>query len=130
MRSFIRTLSINIVFSPHNLVQDRLFNEFNVILCRNVLIYFNKQLQERVHDLLYESLTMFGVLGLGQQETIKFNPREDSYEEIEGGTHLYRRICITGLPNDHKVNHAARRTLSTSCWSTIVLRTFWRWRRS
>jgi chemotaxis protein methyltransferase CheR len=90
---FHSDLKGNMVFSPHNLAQDSLFNEFNVILCRNVLIYFNQHLQERVHSLLYESLTMFGILGLGQQETIKFNPREGSYAEIEDGTHLYQRIA-------------------------------------
>jgi chemotaxis protein methyltransferase CheR len=90
---FHSALKHNIVFSPHNLAQDSLFNEFNVILCRNVLIYFNKQLQERVHNLLYQSLAIFGVLGLGQQETMKFGPREDNYEEIESGTRLYRRIA-------------------------------------
>src|SRR5258706_3799776 len=86
-------LKYNIVFSPHNLAQDSPFNEFNVILCRNVLIYFNKQLQERVHNLLYESLAIFGILGLGQQETIKFDPCEDNYAEIESGARLYRRIA-------------------------------------
>jgi chemotaxis protein methyltransferase CheR len=89
---FDRALKRNIVFSPHNLAQDSPFNEFNVILCRNVLIYFNKRLQERVQSLLYQSLILFGILGLGQQETIKFDPCEDQYEEVESGTRLYRRI--------------------------------------
>ncbi len=89
---FNPSLKRNIVFSPHNLAQDGPFNDFNVILCRNVLIYFNKQLQERVHNLLYESLVIFGILGLGQQETIKFNPHEHKYEELERGERLYRRI--------------------------------------
>ena len=48
--------SSNIVFSQHNLATDRLFNEFNVILCRNVLIYFDRTLQDRVHGLFYDSL--------------------------------------------------------------------------
>jgi chemotaxis protein methyltransferase CheR len=89
---FNPSLKRNIIFSPHNLAQDGPFNDFNVILCRNVLIYFNKQLQERVHNLLYESLVIFGILGLGQQETIKFNPHEHKYEELERGERLYRRI--------------------------------------
>jgi chemotaxis protein methyltransferase CheR len=90
---FDAELKRNIIFSLHDLVQDSAFNEFNVILCRNVLIYFNKRLQERVHRLIYESLTPFGILGLGQQETIKFNPHEDKYEELEHGERLYRRIA-------------------------------------
>jgi chemotaxis protein methyltransferase CheR len=85
-------LGENIVFSQHNLAMDSSFNEFHVILCRNVLIYFNEQLQARVHSLLYDSLVMFGVLGLGQQETIKFNPHEGRYEELERGEKLYRRV--------------------------------------
>jgi chemotaxis protein methyltransferase CheR len=89
---FSPSLKQNIVFSPHNLAQDGPFNEFNVILCRNVLIYFNKQLQERVHNLLYQSLVAFGILGLGQQESIKFNPHEHKYEELELGSRLYRRV--------------------------------------
>lgn len=82
----------NIVFSQHNLATDGSFNEFNVILCRNVLIYFNQLLQERVHKLLYESIGMFGVLGLGHQESLKFTPHEKHYEELEGHEKLYRRI--------------------------------------
>ncbi len=90
---FSASLRDNIVFSQHNLAMDGPFNEFNVIMCRNVLIYFNKTLQERVHNLLYESLVMFGVLGLGQQETVKFNPYESAYEELERGSRLYRRVA-------------------------------------
>jgi chemotaxis protein methyltransferase CheR len=89
---FRPALRENIIFSQHNLAMDRSFNEFHVILCRNVMIYFNKTLQKRVHTLLYDSLVMFGVLGLGHQETIKFNPYESRYEELMRGEKLYRRI--------------------------------------
>ena len=89
-RSFLKE---NIVFSTHNLVTDASFNEFNVILCRNVLIYFNQRLQEQVHKLFYESLRMFGILGLGRQETLKMTPYEHCYEEVEGQEKLYRRIA-------------------------------------
>ncbi|MCP4994006.1 MAG: protein-glutamate O-methyltransferase CheR, partial [Gammaproteobacteria bacterium] len=57
----------NIVFSQHNLTTDGTFNEFNIIFCRNVMIYFNKVLQDRVHQLFYESLTRLGYLILGSQ---------------------------------------------------------------
>ncbi len=87
-RSFLKE---NIIFSAHNLVTDASFNEFNVILCRNVLIYFNKLLQERVHKLLYESLQMFGVLGLGRHETIKTTPYEHCYKELDQQERLYWR---------------------------------------
>lgn len=89
---FRSSLKENIVFSQHNLATDSSFNEFNVILCRNVLIYFNQLLQERVHKLLYQSLGRFGVLGLGHQESLKFTPHEKHYEELERHEKLYRRI--------------------------------------
>jgi chemotaxis protein methyltransferase CheR len=89
-RSFLKE---NIVFSTHNLVTDASFNEFNVILCRNVLIYFNQCLQEQVHKLLYESLRVFGILGLGRHETLKMTAYEHCYEEVESQEKLYRRIA-------------------------------------
>lgn len=89
---FRSSLKENIVFSQHNLATDGSFNEFNVILCRNVLIYFNQSLQERVHKLLYESLIRFGVLGLGRQESLKFTPHEYHYEALDKREKLYRRI--------------------------------------
>src|SRR5215475_431286 len=87
------SLRENVVFAQHNLASDASFNEFHVILCRNVMIYFNSQLQAHVHHLLYESLVMFGVLGLGAKETMKFSPHESAYEEIDSVARLYRRIA-------------------------------------
>jgi chemotaxis protein methyltransferase CheR len=89
---FQRSLGENIVFAQHNLVSDRSFNEFNVIVCRNVMIYFDRALQERVHDLFYESLVTFGVLALGAKESIRFSPHEDAYEELDANERLYRKI--------------------------------------
>jgi chemotaxis protein methyltransferase CheR len=89
---FSSNLKENIIFSQHNLATDHSFNEFNIILCRNVLIYFDKVLQMRVHKLFYESLVRFGILGLGRQESVKFTPHENDYKELESGEKLYRRI--------------------------------------
>ena len=86
------TLQRNIVFSQHNLVSDAPFNEFNVILCRNVMIYFNRGLQERTHHLFHASLAMFGILGLGSRESLRFIPHEHMYEPLVSGEKLYRRI--------------------------------------
>ena len=86
------SLQRNIVFSQHNLVSDGPFNEFNVILCRNVMIYFNRGLQERTHALFHGSLAMFGILGLGARESMRFIPQESAYEQLEPGEKLYRRI--------------------------------------
>jgi chemotaxis protein methyltransferase CheR len=89
---FQRSLTENVVFAQHNLVSDRSFNEFNVIVCRNVMIYFDRALQDRVHRLFYDSLTNFGVLGLGHKETVKFSPYTDLYEELDPNEKLYRKI--------------------------------------
>ena len=89
---FHPVLKTNVVFSEHNLVTDGSFNEFHVILCRNVMIYFNKALQERVHNLIYESLSMFGFLGLGNKESLRFTPREAFYEKVNGRDKLYRKV--------------------------------------
>ncbi len=78
------------VFAPHNLAQDSSFNEFQLVVCRNVLIYFGRPLQERVHDLFLESLARFGVLALGHKESI-IASHEDRYEILDPIEKLYRR---------------------------------------
>lgn len=89
---FSPSLTRNTVFSQHNLVTDRSFSEFNVIFCRNVLIYFDRELQHRVHTLFYESLVMFGVLALGSKESLRFSQYEDCYEKLDRREKLYRKI--------------------------------------
>jgi chemotaxis protein methyltransferase CheR len=90
--AFDPALRRNVVFAEHNLATDRSFNEFNVVICRNVLIYFNRPLQERVHALLHESLERRGFLGLGSRETIRFTPYEDRYEVVDPVERLYRKM--------------------------------------
>jgi chemotaxis protein methyltransferase CheR len=89
---FSSALKSNVVFSEHNLATDGSFNEFQVILCRNVMIYFNKDLQARVHKLLYDSLSMFGVFGLGNKESLRFTPRASFYQHLNDHDKLYRKI--------------------------------------
>ena len=89
---FQRSLIENVVFAQHNLVSDRSFNEFHTIVCRNVMIYFEKKLQDHVHRLFYESLPTFGILALGHKESIRFSPFEDRYEELDSGEKLYRKV--------------------------------------
>jgi chemotaxis protein methyltransferase CheR len=84
-------LQKNIVFAEHNLVTDSSFNEFDIIICRNVLIYFNKSLQNEVHQLFYESLSLSGFLGLGKREGIRFTSYGNCYEEIDSTEKLYRK---------------------------------------
>jgi chemotaxis protein methyltransferase CheR len=90
--AFHRSLTKNVVFSQHNLVTDGSFNDFHVILCRNVMIYFNSALSARVHRLLYDSLAPLGFLGLGSKESIRFTPHEACYEEFDSEARIYRRI--------------------------------------
>jgi chemotaxis protein methyltransferase CheR len=89
---FDRSLCDNVVFAQHNLVSDRSFNEFHLIVCRNVMIYFDTALQNRVHELFYESLTRFGVLALGHKEAITFTPHEGDYEALDTEERIYRRV--------------------------------------
>ena len=76
---FDETLSERMVFSQHNLVSDRSFNEFDLILCRNVMIYFDKDLQDRALILFDESLSRLGFLALGTKESIKFSAIQNRY---------------------------------------------------
>jgi chemotaxis protein methyltransferase CheR len=89
---FEPSLAENVVFAQHNLATDRSFNEFHVIMCRNVMIYFNRELQEHVHKLLYDSLTHFGVLGLGHRESLAFSGHREAYEELDESVRLYRKV--------------------------------------
>ena len=89
---FRPSLRENVVFAQHNLVTDASFNHFNVIFCRNVLIYFNNTLQDRVQKLFLNSMEMFGILGLGKKETIRYTAVADCYDDIDREERLYRRV--------------------------------------
>jgi chemotaxis protein methyltransferase CheR len=89
---FSKSLTENVVFAQHNLAMDRAFNEFNAIICRNVMIYFDKTLQERVHTLFHESLDTFGILALGHKESILFTPFANAYEELDAAERIYRKL--------------------------------------
>jgi len=82
----------NVIFSPHNLATDNSFNEFNLIVCRNVLIYFNRELQDRVFNLFYESLNPFGYMMLGKKETISLSAHNKRFEVIDRENRIYRKI--------------------------------------
>ena len=90
---FDRRLTENVVFAQHNLVSDHGFNEFHAILCRNVLIYFDRTLQERVLQLFYESLVRFGVLALGHKETIRLSEVSDRFEDLDRLEKLWRKTA-------------------------------------
>jgi chemotaxis protein methyltransferase CheR len=84
-----KSLRSNIVFAPHNLATDQSFNEFQLILCRNVLIYFNHELQNRVINLMHASLCDFGILGLGNKETLSFTDKKQCFETLDKKEKIY-----------------------------------------
>ena len=85
-------LKKNIVFAQHNLVTDSTFGEMNLIICRNVLIYFDRQLQNRVIELFRKSLVRRGILCLGSKESLNFSNQRNSFEDFVAGEKIYRRI--------------------------------------
>ncbi|WP_407311250.1 CheR family methyltransferase [Desulfosporosinus sp. SB140] len=89
---FDQTLKRNMVFTQHNLGIDSSFNEFNLIICKNVLIYFNKKLQDKAHKLFLDSLSFGGFLVLGKKESIDFSPYKHKYKEIDTEEKIYIRI--------------------------------------
>jgi chemotaxis protein methyltransferase CheR len=90
--TFAPWLRDNVVFGQHDLATDRSFNEFNFILCRNVMIHFGPGLRRRVHELLDASLGRLGVLALGARESLRGSGVEDRYEALDEEARLYRRL--------------------------------------
>jgi chemotaxis protein methyltransferase CheR len=89
---FRKSLSRHVIFSQHNLVCDSAFNEFHLIMCRNVLLYFDQTLRERAYQLFDASLTTFGWLVLGKQESLRFSGHAASFRELQDGMRIYRRL--------------------------------------
>ncbi|MDB5202328.1 MAG: protein-glutamate O-methyltransferase CheR [Ferruginibacter sp.] len=88
---FDESLSSRMVFSTHNLVSDASFNEFQLILCRNVLIYFDKDLQNKVLETMDKSLDSLGFLALGSKESIRFSPIDKQYIQIDNKEKIWRK---------------------------------------
>jgi chemotaxis protein methyltransferase CheR len=88
---FDKDLISKVVFSQHNLVSDRSFNEFDLIICRNVLIYFENDLQHQTFELFDQSLSKLGFLALGSKETLKYGPLKNRYEAI-AGQKIWRKL--------------------------------------
>ncbi|MDF3078990.1 MAG: protein-glutamate O-methyltransferase CheR [Sphingobacteriaceae bacterium] len=82
MAKFDETLKEKMIFSTHNLVSDGSFNEFQLIMCRNVLIYFDTDLQARVFSLFDGSLEKLGYLALGSKETLNFSTIASKYKQL------------------------------------------------
>ncbi len=91
-----QTLKEKIVFADHNLVTDSVFGEMHLIVCRNVLIYFNKGLQNRVIGLFLDSLAEGGFLCLGSKESPDFTEYFDAFETVAGEEKIFRRKPVYG----------------------------------
>ena len=89
--AFDRSLVRNVVFAQHNLASEGTFNEFHLIVCRNVMIYFERSLQERVFELFDDSLVRLGILGLGAKESLRMSERAPKYDELDPAERIYRK---------------------------------------
>lgn len=87
-----RRLKKAIVFSDHSLATDSVFAEVQLVSCRNVLIYFEKELQERALGVLTESVTRRGFLGLGMKETLRFSRHAAAFAELVSDARIYRKL--------------------------------------
>lgn len=84
-------LKKNVIFADHDLATDQVFGEMQVILCRNVIIYFNRDLQKRVFRLFHDSLDIGGFLCLGSKESLRFSGCSDSFDAIEERQRIFRK---------------------------------------
>ena len=89
---FDKSLAANIVFADHSLATDSVFSETQLVLCRNVLIYFNKKLQDRALGLFHESLSHRGFMGLGSKESIDFSTYAARFEPLDRPERIFRKL--------------------------------------
>lgn len=92
--SFDRTLRRNVVFSDHSLVTDAVFGEMQLISCRNVMINFDRSLQDHAIGLFSDSLSRKGFLGLGSKESLRFSRHADAFDEFDGDKKIYQRRSL------------------------------------
>jgi chemotaxis protein methyltransferase CheR len=86
-----KSLRQHIVFSDHSLATDSVFAEVHLVSCRNVLIYFDRQLQDRAISLFSEALVRKGFLGIGSKESLRFSSHADAFEELVRDDRIYRK---------------------------------------
>lgn len=91
--AFDRTLRRGIVFADHSLATDTVFSEVHLVSCRNVLIYFNRALQDRAIGLFHEALVHRGFLGLGSKESLQFGAHANAFEICAREQRLYRKAA-------------------------------------
>jgi chemotaxis protein methyltransferase CheR len=89
---FDKSLREHIVFSDHSLATDSVFAEVQLVSCRNVLIYFDRDLQDRAVGLFRDSLCRKGFLGIGSKETLRFSAHSDSFGELARDERIYQKL--------------------------------------
>jgi hypothetical protein len=105
----VKALRERITFANHNLMSDGVFAEMNLVMCRNVIIYFDRNLKNRSLKLFSDSLVPRGFLVLGSQESIHSSDCNHEYESIESKERIYRRLAqalsklLPALPEDYKI---------------------------
>jgi chemotaxis protein methyltransferase CheR len=90
--SFDRSLQKGVTWTAHNLATDSSFNDFHLVVCANVLIYFREALQARAHRLIYDSLVRGGYLAMGSRESLINCPEQGHYEQVRDGVNLFRKL--------------------------------------
>jgi chemotaxis protein methyltransferase CheR len=90
--SFKPGLREQIIFAQHNLASDGSFNEFHLVVARNVVTHFNRSLAYRAHQVIFESLVRLGFLGLSAKESLRYTPHQRAYEEVLETERFYRRL--------------------------------------
>jgi chemotaxis protein methyltransferase CheR len=85
-------LRSGVTWAQHNLASDGSFNDFHLVSCANVLIYFRESLQARAHRLIYDSLVRGGFLALGRRESLLSCPERDHYEQVRDGVNVFRKM--------------------------------------
>ena len=88
---FDKSLKDNVVFSDHSLATDSVFAEVQLISCRNVLIYFNRELQDRALGLFHDALCRKGFLGIGAKESLRFSAHADSFDDVAKEDRIYQK---------------------------------------
>ncbi|MBF0565938.1 MAG: protein-glutamate O-methyltransferase CheR [Nitrospirae bacterium] len=118
-----QSLKKNIIFSSHNLVTDGMFGEMDMVICRNVLIYFNRDLQNNVFKLFTESLCEGGFLCLGTKETVRLSKYSHDYDDIVKGEKIYKknskpRLDITHINSNSNIEPVSTGFINKS--ATII----------
>ncbi len=86
-----KSLRQHIVFSDHSLATDSVFAEVHLVSCRNVLIYFDRKLQDRAVGLFHDALVRKGFLGIGSKESLRFSPQADAFTELVPADRIYQK---------------------------------------